>query len=458
MTHKRTLVLNCLVFGRYFRNTFLDHLLESLICANIIEFATEFKVIFIVSSPQEEQDVIQNHPNFIFLAKYITFEFQPLSLEQVRSKDLYRNSKLMKTAHKYASNRAENLNSLLGILVPDMVVSEGYFLNIKNSLESNVALLLAPALRMTYLDQFLTFQQNNKNTGYKSSNLVKNALHNLHSETESFIFSNDNFLKYQNYQTPTAALFKHKMASDSFVGFGMSWFIVYIDFSKLSKKTKKRIQKALSQHTLDAYVIDSIYKQNDALIDLVVDSDQIFVLSWDKSKAFERKREINLDIQINAKQKCSFIELGLVSGLYDTFKIENFNKPFFWNGGKNSTDFNVSNYEIDIEFQQKFLARRTNFFKPGLFVYLKKLSEVSNFGKISTNKMKYHADNSTNRINNTSKMKFISRVIIYFFTFRLTMRNPLNQPLGGRILAIARLGTYYFFIWKSARQKAVEKN
>ena len=159
MTHKRTFVLNCLVFGRYFRNTFLDHLLESLICANIIEFATEFKVIFIVSSPQEEQDVIQNHPNFIFLAKYITFEFQPLSLEQVRSKDLYRNSILMKTAHKYASNRAENLNSLLGILVPDMVVSEGYFLNIKNSLESNVALLLAPALRMTYLDQFLTVYQ-----------------------------------------------------------------------------------------------------------------------------------------------------------------------------------------------------------------------------------------------------------------------------------------------------------
>jgi hypothetical protein len=199
---------------------------------------------------------------------------------------------------------------------------------------------------------------------------------------------------------------------------------------------------------LDAYVIDSIYKQNDALIDLTVDSAQIFVLSWDKSKSFERKREINLDIQLNAKQKCNFIELGLVSGLYDTFKLENFNKPFFWNGGNDCTDFNLSNYEIDHEFQQRFLTPRTNFFKPGFFVYLKKLNEVSNFATISTDKKKHHPNNSKNRINSTSKMKFISKAIIYFFTFRLTMRNPLNQPLGGRILAIARLGTYYFFIWK----------
>lgn len=458
MKYKRTLVLNCLVFGRYFRNAFLDYLLDSIICANIIEFTTEFEVIFIVSTVEEEQNVIQNHPNFILLSKYVTFEFQLLSTKQVRSKDRYRNVQLMKTAHKYASKRAENCNALLGILVPDMVVNENYFLSIKNTLEKNVGLFLAPALRMTYLDQFLKFQQDIKNTSYKSSNLVKSALQNLHSETESFIFSNVNFLKYQNYQTPTASLFKHKIGSDSFVGFGMSWFIVYIDFCKLSKKTKKGIQKALSQHTLDAYVIDTIYKQNDCLIELAVDSDQIFILSWDKSKSFERKKDFNLNFKLNPSQKCSFIELGLISGLYDEFKLENFSNPFFWNGSTDCTDFNLSNYAIDPEFQLKFLKPKPNIFKPGLLVYLKKLREVSNFVTISVDKVTNSTDKSLIRSNSLKKTKFIFKIIIYFFTFRLTIRNPLNQPLGGRNLAIARLATQYFFFWKSARLKVVKKN
>jgi hypothetical protein len=460
MSNKKHFVFNCLVFGRYFRNSFLDYLLESLIQAGLIEFSSRFNVVFIISTDPADRIVIENHPNFVLLDKYLTFEFHELNYQVLHSTNRYKNISLMKEAHKYAACYAEKLNSFLGILVPDMVVNNEYFKKIDEAIVSEIGTLLAPALRMTYLDQFLSTHQKEDKDKYKSSHLVKSALLNLHSETKSFTFATSEFLQSQGYITPTAALFQHKEIPHCYVGFGMSWFIVFIDYSKLTSKTKKLIKKSLSQHTLDAYVIDSISRQKNIRIELVSDSNQIFVLSWDKTKAVKKPKEAVLQLNINSRQKCDLIELGMLSGLYDNFKIKNYCYPFFWNGSDFETDRNLSNYLIDTSFESVFLTGNVKSINPGFFIYARKLTQFSNSIIFSSQNLMNFKDYSV-----TANRRSVSRVALllikafyYVPTYKLTVRNPLNQPLGNRFLAVLRLATPHFFSWKFRKSMEAEKN
>jgi hypothetical protein len=464
MNHKKHFIFHCLFFGRYFRNSFLDYLLDSLIQAGLIEFSSRFRVIFIISTDPADRIVIENHPNFTLLEKYLTFEFHEVSYQVLHSMNRYKNVSLMKEAHKYAACYAEKLDSFLGILVPDMVVNNEYFKSMDEAIESEINVLLTPALRMTYLDQFLSSKHDEKKDPYKSSNLVMSSVRNLHSETKSFVFSTSEFLEYQGYVTPTAALFQHKQIPNCFVGFGMSWFIVYIDFSKLTGKTKSLIQKSLSQHTLDAYVIDSISQQKNTSIDFIRDSNRMFVLSWDKSEGIKRDRVEVIHSEMNSRQKCDLIELGLLSGLYDNFKIKNYSNPFFWNGSDSVTDKNLSNYNIDSLFKSRFLSGNMINFKPGFLIYFVKFIRFSVSATFtSMNSLDANFDFEKPRSRKVSrkvsgKALQLIKVLGHIATYKLTVRNPLNQPLGNRFLAVLRLITPRYFSWKIRKSKVAEKN
>jgi hypothetical protein len=192
----------------------------------------------------------------------------------------------------------------------------------------------------------------------------------------------------------------------------------------------------------------------------VSDSNQIFVLSWDKTKAVKKPKEAVLQLNINSRQKCDLIELGMLSGLYDNFKIKNYCYPFFWNGSDFETDRNLSNYLIDTSFESVFLTGNVKSINPGFFIYARKLTQFSNSIIFSSQNLMNFKDYSV-----TANRRSVSRVALllikafyYVPTYKLTVRNPLNQPLGNRFLAVLRLATPHFFSWKFRKSMEAEKN
>jgi hypothetical protein len=146
------------------------------------------------------------------------------------------------------------------------------------------------------------------------------------------------------------------------------------------------------------------------------------------------------------------------------FKIKNYSNPFFWNASDSDTDKNLSNYNIDSLFKSRFLSGNMINFKPGFFIYFVKLISFSVSATFtSMNSLDANFDFEKARSRKVSrkisgKALELIKVLRYIATYKLTVRNPLNQPLGNRFLAVLRLVAPRYFSWKIRKSKAAEKN
>jgi hypothetical protein len=302
----------------------------------------------------------------------IKFHFLPNSL--VSDTSSYRTLRIMSEAHSFAVSYSFDEKSYSSFLSPDMMVNSDFLMTMHEAISQNKKACLVPAFRMSYLDSCLNqisnisnLKSNNKFEGLQSSDLVKVALQSLHPETESFFFNKPTFLSYQSLSTPTAMLFNHK-DNEQIVGFGMSWFLLMLNFTEAFKSNKKESLYSLKTHTIDAYFLNTfLFETSNSEIEFIRDSSKAFILSWDKSEA-ERNKLKTLELSVNIK--LNIVYLGLLSGIYDEFKIKNLSQPWFWNPSNYPTDCNLENYSIPTEVKWFFSNYNTILGKINVLTYM----------------------------------------------------------------------------------------
>lgn len=461
---RKTIVFHCLATNRYYVNCLLDYCLPSLFHQGVDWFLSKYNVILLISTSANDSKVIKENTWLNRLELEIRFHL--LNDKLLEDKSLYRVSKMMSEAHHFAMQFAMELKVFASFLNPDQFHNDRFLESIDVAITENRKALLAPALRMTDLDSFLQEKidnlplsfPNDFKKGIPSSLLVGWALNHLHPETNSFFVEDATFLSYQSLQTPTALLFRSRI-HNQVLGYCMNWFIVMLNFENLQEEQINSSLRALQLHTMDADFLEKFLKNTERnLIKLARDSDEVFVVSWDKSKSKVPLYRTNLNI----KEKLALIKLGHFSGIYDKFKLELFSVPWVWNATNLTTDLNTNNYRIPAEIKDYLLFMKSfdrrfisltfirSYFellvmkkrllysntkkRISIFTQLKKISEAK-FAQV-TKLLEAKFAQITKLLE--AKFLYVKRILFLIVTFKRRIDNPLNQSIGGRIHAVLR--------------------
>lgn len=468
----REIAFHCLAYGRYYRNSLLDYLLPSLFTLRNASFFEHNQVSLLISTTPSERQVISAHPMVRSLGDQVDIHYHDLDQGILQDRSVYRKTKLMSHAHQFAFDWCADRGTVGSFLSPDMVVSNNFLKAIQDGLHKRAPLTLVPALRMTYLDEFLSYFQKHRQShpewsltrdGYFGSDLVSASMANLHPETASFFFSHDTFLSYQNFLTPTAAIFSHSSRSDSFVGFGMSWFIVKIDFAQIPLAEKGKARRALAEHTIDAYFLNNLVDSNIRDVNIIDDSDECFILSWDRDSRHRKSLMGPSRIEFTDTVKCDLIDLGLASGIYDAFKIQLYQRPWYWHSSPSGPDRDLTSYGIPEEYQHRFFGRT----RPHVGV-LNYLRFYRSLPRVSPETSKPHLLTQVAQFKDSiqqflrlgltrlwrstrekvSNLNFV-QAIQFLVTYKKRIDNPLNQACGGRRLALVRIWVSNHFVGRT---------
>jgi hypothetical protein len=354
------------------------------------------------------------------------------------------------------------LNCYGSFLSPDMVVNSRFLEVINESIERDETACIAPAFRGTYLDNFLkekiTYTSQAPNIDLLPARLlVKIMFENMHVETQTFNFNSPDFLLNQSYTQPTAVLYKNKDGSQ-ILGFGMSWFLCMIDFSQIPRINKKRALNSLKLHTIDAYFLDRLIKGDLSNVRVIKDSNDIFVLSWDKAPMAKSVSNEFKKVQQTNFFKLEMIKLGRASGIYDITKLKLFLIPWVWNSGNRDSCINFHDYSIPTEFFSEFLdSHKINTLKQDFFIVLNSVFKIlgykfkqfrfNSIGKrleLSRQIRSSQDIGSYTFINQVKSKLFDSFKLNYYIFLKILAPfikslNPLNQARGGFIHAILRI-------------------
>ena len=353
---------HCLAYGRVHRNNMIDYLFPSLV--NSLENAKEqgnfFDSTLLLHTSPSDSVVIRNNPNFKILSKLISIEMITIPEQLRNSASLWKAPFIMNHCHRYAFDRACLSGSVISFLSPDTVVSTNFISRIFEFLEANsFEALLAPAVRLTYLEDFLGALDGEcafeNRTHFSESSLVKAALNNLHHEAQGFVFNKSSFLGYQGRRYPTSVFFPG-LSEASLIGFGMSWFLMAIDTSKIDSGRRQKASFRLTYETIDGGFLGDLLEEGKNSTDFILDSCESFIVSWDQGSLRDKNPLPFSDYDYSEDVKCDFIEWGLYSGVYDDFKIGNFNKAWFWHVDHNDSESNLKNYSVPIVFKNRFLS------------------------------------------------------------------------------------------------------
>lgn len=465
MSIKRCFVFHCLVVNRYYLNCFIDQLLPSFINSDNDWFFHKYKSKFLISTSQNDMKVFINSRIFQLYKNVIEFDFQIIPEKILKSKDAYHIATMMSEAHFYATEYCMKLNCYGSFLSPDMVVNSRFLQVINESIEQNIKVCIAPAFRGTYLDSFLK-----EKTSYTSQApkiallparlLVKIMFENMHAETKTFFFNSPDFLKNQNFTQPTCALYKNQDESQ-ILGFGMSWFLCVIDFSQIPQRNKTKALKSLKMHTIDAFFLDRLLGSNIANVRVINNSDDIFVLSWDKAPVVGKVSNELEKIEQTNSFKLEMIKIGRSSGIYDDTKLKLYLIPWVWNSGDKKTCIDFHDYFISSEFVSQILdVKKTNNSKKDfitlLYYSLKILGSSVKQKRYDLSFVKrYKLSRQINSSQDThfwvfdklksNLIKFFKRIKLIFFILSAVLKpfktkiHPFNQARGGFIHAILRI-------------------
>lgn len=361
MTLPVNFYFHCLAYGRVHRNNMIDYLFPSLI--NSLENAKEtgnfFDSTLLLHTSPSDLVVIRNNPNFEILSKLISIEIIPIPERLLNSTSIWRAPSIMSHCHRYAFDKACLSRAVISFLSPDTVVSTNFIPRIFEFLEANsFEALLAPAVRLTYLEDFLGAIDSEcafeNRVRFSESSLVKAALNNLHHEAQGFVFNKSSFLGYQGRRYPTTVFFPGSSGS-SLIGFGMSWFLMAIDTSKIDSSRRQKASSRLVYETIDAGFLGDLLEVGKNSTDFILDSCESFIVSWDQGSLPDKNPLLFSDYDYSEDAKCDFIEWGLHSGVYDDFKIGNFNKPWFWHVDHSDSESTLENYNVPLVFKKRFL-------------------------------------------------------------------------------------------------------
>jgi hypothetical protein len=228
---------------------------------------------------------------FEILKKFIQIEIILVPEHLLNSKSLWKAPFIMSFCHKYAFDKACLNGSTISFLSPDTVISTNFISRIYDYILSDkYEALLAPAVRLTYLEDFLSAIDDKSNFEnrdyYKESRLVQASLNNLHREAKGFYFNNSNFLEYQGHRYPTTIFFDDPFKT-SLIGFGMSWFMMAIDTSKIDSNRQNKSSQRLTYETIDAGFVGELLRPSDESTDYILDSCESFIVSWDQGSGHD---------------------------------------------------------------------------------------------------------------------------------------------------------------------------
>ena len=475
MSIQRYFVFHCLVVNRYYLNCFIDQLLPSIINSDNDWFFNKYKSRFLISTSQNDLKVFINSRIFQSYKNKIEFDFQIIPEKILSGTDKYSVARMMSKAHFYAADYCMKLNCYGSFLSPDMVVNSRFLEVINESIERDETACIAPAFRGTYLDNFLkekiTYTSQAPNLDLLPARLlVKTMFENMHVETQTFYFNSPEFLLNQNFNQPTAVLYKNKDGSQ-ILGFGMSWFLCMINFSQIPRINKKRALNSLKLHTIDAFFLDRLIKGDLSNVRVIKDSNDIFVLSWDKAPMAKSVSIEFIKVQQTNFFKLEMIKLGRASGIYDITKLKLFLIPWVWNSGNRDSYINFHDYSIPTEFFSEFLDnRKINTLKQDFFIVLNNVFKILGYKfKQLGYKFKQFRFNSIGKRLKLSRQirssqylgmySFINQVKSKLFNFLfiflklnyyiflkistpfIKSLSPLNQARGGFMHAILRIYT-----------------
>lgn len=450
------LVFHCLAYGRAYRNNFTDYLLDSIL--NSLHYAELYpnylQVTLLISADPESVSVIRNHPNLLRLQKNCEVIFLSIENSLLKSTNLWRSAMIMSDAHNQALKYAIENNCILSYLSPDTVVSTKYVSRILDFIsKSDSVALLAPAVRLTYLDNLAEYFGNNYNKSkeliYNETNLVQISLNNLHNEANGFFFNSNEFLNYQGHRYPTTVFFESK-TNQGIAGFGMSWFMMAIDVNRLKENNLCNASKRLSFETIDAGFLNDLLT-NYENIDFVLDSCESFIVSWDQGSRGALPEKISQENEIDLK--LLWIRWGMLSGVYDYFKLKNFKKPFFWHSIECQKGLSLTNFAIPNDFISQFIhsdvSKFTKFQITKLIFLNRKMRQMRS---LELPRKRYSLFNFLflkfsrviQKINNLMRLMLLKlvnakKILRNILTFNKVMDNGFNLPSGRLIQSLVRI-------------------
>ena len=265
------------VWGRSYRDTFLDYCVASLLSpGNLPALDTRQRSKFLIATLPEDWQYISATPIFAKLKQYV----DPVFLEIPPCPPGRSGCEHMGIGHKIACDMALRERAYVVILTPDCMLSEGTVRNLQNHAMQGIELVWVAALRfaqepfIAHLKSFgLVPKEAPRQTGVpliiSGAEMVLAGVNSLHSETLCYEWDASYFP-----HLPSAVWWRVPGENGMLV-YSLSWAPLLLDTGAI----KSHDTSSLESWSIDG---DYVFKNlGDApRIHVVQDSDEAFISSW----------------------------------------------------------------------------------------------------------------------------------------------------------------------------------
>jgi len=317
------------VWGEVFRNYFLHLGLPSLLSpGNLPALRTRPRSKFLICAPAEDWVALKTAPVFRLLEQYVDV----LHVEIPSCPPGVSGCVHMGLGHRRGCELAYRDKAYPFVLTPDCLFSDGTVARLQELALEGVELALVPALRFAEEPLFAELQRAGISTRgrngiaepitLKSRELVRMALKSLHSETAGYEWDAPYF-----HPLPSAAWWRVP-GEDGIVVHCLSWAAPLFDLATVTEHDTS----TFDEWTYDG---DYIYRNlgNIKRVHLVLDSDEIFFVSWaplaDKPYDLTPLPYLRIPALGSFLKKQRF-NAAFYSGVHDPIKQRIFFAPVRW--------------------------------------------------------------------------------------------------------------------------------
>jgi len=317
------------VWGEVFRNYFLDLGLPSLLSpGNLPALRTSPRSKFLICAPRQDWAALRSAPVFRLLEQYV----DPLHIEIPPCPPGVSGCVHMGIGHRRGCELAYRDKAYPFVLTPDCLFSDGTVVRLQELALAGVELALVPALRFAEEPLFAELQRagispHGRNgmaapITLQSRGLVRMALASLHSESASYEWDAPYF-----HSLPSAAWWRVP-GEDGIVVHCLSWAAPLFDLAAVPEHDTS----TFDEWTYDG---DYIYRNLGDIkrIHLVLDSDEIFFVSWAPlaDKPYDLTPQPALQMPgLGSFLKKQRFNAAFYSGVHDPIKQRIFFAPARW--------------------------------------------------------------------------------------------------------------------------------